>query len=723
MSTLTGGALAQADPAPAAPPSALERAAEHPAYAKVFADVPDEVDLEPLLEAVRRTIGSAEDAVEALRAIAEIVLADVSGFAEGLPELLEDLQDDPAGAVEVLQAALLAQQADLLLAGLPAVLDLLSAIVAPSCYTLGALSAALPAQTGVLPINAELFGPLAPAVEQLDRGVSDAVYNLYVDLFAQLLGGGPELPEVPELPAELPVPAPTGLLTVAQTLLSIFKVDVDTTYYSEGADPVTRSHPGLLNLPVLLDVDQRTGIDLCALTTLDLGSLVDPEGLTALELGQTVGRVPLRNKALSVDLNAKALFGALQFGFATKDTVVPTIVESTADLSLAGLASTYLQGAIDTTLTQPGDTFAQTLNLAGAAGNRVSVVDPPSSYRAEVALAGGEGGNGLQYTYSGAQQAETFAFEQFLGTLTQGVKHTPAATDLSYCGSLRGFCSNQPGVDPAAGTHSVHLRASEIVRVEEKSIAPTACSLLGGLVRVACGQADVTAQQFNLGAKIPTAASTAGYAWVDTNDSEVVGSIQTPLLGIVAALPAGFKAQDRLATWTGTGTAPADSKFGTVTCPTNTSVFTLANTALVGGFGLNRYFCSIPPVNITSGFGASIPTISPSAPTATTTILTANPRTWTGAPNAPTFSYQWQRCATADTTTCVDIVGASGPSTMYTIQPADRASRIRVKVTGTNLDGTGIAFSNPTGVVPGTPPPPAVTGLSEAPAAGPLMLF
>lgn len=703
---LIGGLLttpfAKADPTPAATPSAMERAAEHSAYDKVFADLPADIDLVPLLKAVSLTVDSSAEAVDALMRVAEIVLADVTGFAEGLPELLDSLQDDPAGAIEVLQAALLAQQADLLLAGLPAVLDLLSAIAGPTCYTLGALSAALPARTGVLPLQADLFGPLAPAVEQLDRGVSDALYDLYVELFATLLGTG-NTEVIPGLPSEI-----GGLLGVAQVLLSIFKVDVETTYYQGGdAEPIVRSTPGLLNLPVLLDVDQRVGVDLCALTSLDLGSinLTDPDSLSALELSQTVGRVPLRNKALPVDLNAKALLGALQFGFSAKDTVVPTIVDSTASLAIDGVAGTYLKGAIDTTLTAPGNAFSQTLSIAGAAGNRVAVVDPPSSYRAEVAVAGAgdpSGGNGLQYTYQGAEKAESFTFEQFAGTATQGVTHTPASKELSYCTSAAGFCSNQPEIAAAEHTQSMHLRANEPVRVQEDPLLDALCAepvVLGQTVRAACGFADVTAQTLNIGAKVPTSASTAGFAWVDTDDLLASGNIKTPVLtGIVATLPDGFKAQDRLASWTGTGTAPVGGKSGTVTCPTNTSVFARSNQALLGGFGLNRYFCVVLPVNVLT------PAVSPTSglslsPTPST--LTANPRTWGLAPNAPTsFAYQWQRCVSTDVTTCVNIPTAT--ATTYTLTLADAGYRIRVAVIGTNEDGSTTAFSAVTGAAPGT---------------------
>jgi hypothetical protein len=74
-------------------------------------------------------------------------------------------------------------------------------------------------------------------------------------------------------------------------------------------------------------------------------------------------------------------------------------------------------------------------------------------------------------------------------------------------------------------------------------------------------------------------------------------------------------------------------------------------------------------------------------------ILTASNGTWTGASR---FAYAWQRC---DETggACVDIAGATTQT--YTLQAADVAHRMRVRVTASNARGSSSAVSNATDLV------------------------
>lgn len=85
--------------------------------------------------------------------------------------------------------------------------------------------------------------------------------------------------------------------------------------------------------------------------------------------------------------------------------------------------------------------------------------------------------------------------------------------------------------------------------------------------------------------------------------------------------------------------------------------------------------------------------------------LSAAPGTWTGD---PTFSYQWVRCPTsggaADGSDCAVIGGAS--TTAYIVSPSDVGSRLRVRVTGANGDGSATAASNATDTVGGQAGPP-----------------
>lgn len=74
-------------------------------------------------------------------------------------------------------------------------------------------------------------------------------------------------------------------------------------------------------------------------------------------------------------------------------------------------------------------------------------------------------------------------------------------------------------------------------------------------------------------------------------------------------------------------------------------------------------------------------------------VLTASNGTWTGASR---FAYAWQRC---DETggACVDIAGATTQT--YTLQTADAAHRMRVRVTASNARGSSSAVSNATDLV------------------------
>ncbi len=106
------------------------------------------------------------------------------------------------------------------------------------------------------------------------------------------------------------------------------------------------------------------------------------------------------------------------------------------------------------------------------------------------------------------------------------------------------------------------------------------------------------------------------------------------------------------------------------------------------------------------------PTISGRAEQGAT--LTASRGTWTGT-DPISFAYQWVRCGTdggqPDGGNCAIISKAT--ARQYRLVRADVGSRLRVRVTATNVDGSKTAASNPTAVVVGVPvntSPPGVTG-------------
>jgi hypothetical protein len=106
------------------------------------------------------------------------------------------------------------------------------------------------------------------------------------------------------------------------------------------------------------------------------------------------------------------------------------------------------------------------------------------------------------------------------------------------------------------------------------------------------------------------------------------------------------------------------------------------------------------------------PTISGRAEQGAT--LTASRGTWTGT-DPISFAYQWIRCGTdggqPDGGNCAIISKAT--ARQYRLVRADVGSRLRVRVTATNADGSKTVASNPTAVVVGLPmntSPPGVGG-------------
>jgi glucose/arabinose dehydrogenase len=94
-----------------------------------------------------------------------------------------------------------------------------------------------------------------------------------------------------------------------------------------------------------------------------------------------------------------------------------------------------------------------------------------------------------------------------------------------------------------------------------------------------------------------------------------------------------------------------------------------------------------PPLNTTA------PTISGHARQGV--ILTANDGAWSGT-TPMTFTYEWLRCSKSGAN-CAGIPGATGKTHLLTSN--DIGSKIRVRVTATNVLGSGSALSDPTAVV------------------------
>ncbi len=124
---------------------------------------------------------------------------------------------------------------------------------------------------------------------------------------------------------------------------------------------------------------------------------------------------------------------------------------------------------------------------------------------------------------------------------------------------------------------------------------------------------------------------------------------------------------------------------------TGTVAVVLGATAVVADKG--EAVAQAPPVN------ESPPTIS-GTPQAGAT-LTANEGRWAGQPT--TFAYSWRRCG-RNGGSCSAISGATRKT--YTLRGVDVGNTLRVRVTGTNPDGSRNATSVPTAVIAAAPRPP-----------------
>ena len=102
-------------------------------------------------------------------------------------------------------------------------------------------------------------------------------------------------------------------------------------------------------------------------------------------------------------------------------------------------------------------------------------------------------------------------------------------------------------------------------------------------------------------------------------------------------------------------------------------------------------------VTITAAAQAPVNTAAPTISGTGTigqTLTRTGQGTWTGTPT-PTLSQNWQRGG-------VDIAGATANT--YVLQAADSGQNVRLRVTGTNTQGTSSAFSSPIGVSAATVP-------------------
>ena len=107
------------------------------------------------------------------------------------------------------------------------------------------------------------------------------------------------------------------------------------------------------------------------------------------------------------------------------------------------------------------------------------------------------------------------------------------------------------------------------------------------------------------------------------------------------------------------------------------------------------------PANMTQPTVSGTPTVG--------STLTATQGTWSGSPTS--FAFQWVRCPVSgglpDGSDCAVVGGATTQA--YVVSTGDTGSRIRVRVTASNADGSAVAASNATSTVAAASQPPART--------------
>jgi hypothetical protein len=635
---------------------------------------------------------------------------------------------DVAGTVSDLQGAATSEIAALtgvaLTQGLTNGLTIAQQVISPVCSILGT-PAALAQGVGV---DLTRFYPLASGIAPLDQTANNLLTSTYGSLYDAILGS---------VSGQL---GPAG--AAAGAVLSLLKYNWSTTYYPpNGGTPVVRTTKALLDVPTPIDVDGSGSYDLCATTTLALDA-----GTGSIKLSQQISKLPLAKAVLPVDISG-ALLGVIGFGYETKDSTAPT--NFTSDISVGSnpllrLDNTYtvfrgttltlpplLSGPYAlplngppvtiagitlptiTPLTSPAPTpkITQVMSIGGSAlALRFRHENEPNATHTALSLT-----PALNVDYQGSAPSDLFSFETAIGTIGLGLKATPAGTSFNGCVSgllgANGSCSAAP--DTTGNIASLRFASDQPTTFDlfQTLVAPSGTAPCPTLPLM---DAHLTGRGLTLGTTPGTTAASSGKLWVDTGDAPVSGCIAVgnATKGVLATLPDGFKAKQRQSAFHTTqvfgfttGSVP-DAKSGTITCPAGTTL--VAPTELiVTTFPLTPSVCSLPPAN------TAAPSIAGQALVDAT--LTATPGTWTpGAPNAPQFSYQWNRCSAAGTA-CVPIGGATAATYFLAYgdgvsgsASSDLGHTFTVTVTGTNLDGAAIASAPPTAVV-ALPPAPVNT--------------
>ena len=146
-----------------------------------------------------------------------------------------------------------------------------------------------------------------------------------------------------------------------------------------------------------------------------------------------------------------------------------------------------------------------------------------------------------------------------------------------------------------------------------------------------------------------------------------------------------------------------------------TGRFVLATVTESNGIGTPGVSYSASTTAVGAGVaptGTGVPVITQTPSNGAT--LSSSTGTWSGAPSPTTIAYQWSRCSTSSSSSCVAISGATGAT--YALTSSDLSGQyIMVTVTGSNGVGTNATqsslLSGPFSLTtPANVTPPTITG-------------
>jgi hypothetical protein len=663
---------------------------------------------------------AAQTAIENLQARAEATAAAAAALDPATA------QAELSGIATDLQGQALGEVAGLLPIALTTGLQVVQNIVTPLCSLTAIPSSFLP---GVGLDTTRLWTAALPGIQQVDQATNQLLRDSWSNLYDQTLASV----------ASIPTAGP-----IASALLLLLKYNWTTTYQPPTGPAIVTTTKSLMNVPTPIDVDHDGLFDLCGTTSFSIAG--SGTSLTGLKVTQSLTKMPLAKPVLPVQASG-GLLNVINFGYDTRESTVPIVYTSAATLSgtdllidntysvhrgtnlvippvsLAALNLTTLDLPTFPPIFTPAPKPIVTDEVCIGSCATLAIRDRFENVPASTHVVGPLASAGVKTTYSAPSTSDSYTHAFAVGTtITIGGSAgrdrpvgevgnlvpivSSAPTAFSTCLSISdGTCSP----NSAAGDSFSSSFTSSSPTFAEQNFAltspiSTTCANIGSL----SAAAHVNGTSMNTSYKKGAAAVGSGRIALDTAGKPIDGCLGVgSTLGLAGmpqmSFPVGTTATNRVATYQVANilTQPVpNTKTGAINCPTGTAI---SFSQILTTAQLAPVLCSLPPVS-------AVPTISGNPVVDAT--LTAVPGAWTpGAPNAPVFTYQWNRCNAAGTT-CAPIAGGTNPTYTldygsYPSEPTDWHHKFSVTITGTNLDGAATATSAQTILVE-LPPPPTI---------------